>query len=1295
MQKIDSFTLFISSVESRKVIEHILSIYKEVEKRNIYIVNFSSIKSEILFHEIKSNIVLVEMPLNNKDYLDNLIKKMNNEDFLVIVGAEKLTKYTKRIPNIKNDSFNLKNNLYLLNNGNWGEFVDDIDDVFRVAIDKISSCFVLLVVDNETRDKVIELSTNKQHYSIIGMESGTSNSHYEIVQKKIIESIPNLSLNKSIELINDNKNVLDAETVDYLYAIAYISNGEINSAINIYENKGDRLSNSNKLILANLYIKTSDINKAEELLDFLIQNDMYINGLIPILFSFISKFKRYDKNDWIKIIERIDPKNERLTEYYGNFYTRNEEYEKAAKKFRELVNVSKHSTYYELLARINEILANSYNENKAIAYIEEFLIESPEHKNEAYNILMRYLIEFKNSPYTAYSISNKIDFTNVDLDTIQIIKRKLDILKDIKTASRALGKIKPHIKKEDSLYLMKERTRVLIESIPVLSHESNGYLFWREYIDAQNNDVWIRSLQKSVLELLQEDSYSFESLPDNSYINEIEKSDVNSIDIRFDHLDREDVALNRNLEITSIQSLRGIRNQEIDYREIFNSIDELIEVVLTQGEMISSKEHSIWSKYYLSIIVSMLGEHQKANEIALTMFEYKKIIGKEYESLSILLGLIAWGNSQLRIGNEVEGIACLVASYKFNRQNKMDIYEPFLEEAPAMLTRFFNNNNEALKNKNELAIISDFCEKIAPYGESLMELVTINSEKSSDRINELENHINKYKSDSNVRVIISLFNFYLVNNEGKKALNLIENYFGKIYFGLENRLDVRAEILCSIADAYFRINPNIDNFIKALHFYELSLKDLNKRKNVTQKKERSTISEKLTETVRSYLEICALVYSAADVGQSLKQELYMKILNAVPLLTADSIIEQKNYNINKNLTIEMVNLEKKFNVLKEEFTNLYANNAPDSEVIILKSKEIADVQMTLKKHHPYHQALPIVSNTSIADMRKVLKIDEIFVQIIVTNFSIIILIISNKEIKIRVKLCTDSEKIFEQFSQEVQKNHSIKIKELNKIISQLIGDDIIKELREHNFKSLYVSLDHKMGLYPINSIESNGEFLIDKIESITNILDLSILSKKRETEFNLEGQIFNRVLGNNQEKNLMKINNWLLDTNFNNFNHLENSSDEILTISNSIKNLDTSLLILYGHGISDPNSSLSTGAIGIEGKNKLINLEELLSSIKNVDNLVLISCRGGMLNNVNPEKSLGVWTTILENFEGNIICCKWDVPTDSSIFTLNELLKILQQDNMKISKALLCAQKQTIKNYPNISEWAGLQFWIN
>jgi len=84
-----------------------------------------------------------------------------------------------------------------------------------------------------------------------------------------------------------------------------------------------------------------------------------------------------------------------------------------------------------------------------------------------------------------------------------------------------------------------------------------------------------------------------------------------------------------------------------------------------------------------------------------------------------------------------------------------------------------------------------------------------------------------------------------------------------------------------------------------------------------------------------------------------------------------------------------------------------------------------------------------------------------------------------------------------------------------------------------------------------------------------------------------------------------------------------------------------------------------------------------------------------MLNSVNPEKSLGVWTTILENFEGNIICCKWDVPTDSSIFTLNELLKILQQDNMKISKALLCAQKQTIKNYPNISEWAGLQFWIN
>lgn len=1295
MLKIDPLTLFIGNAEIVEIVENLLSMQVQNIKGNIYVLNFSSVDFKTNYD---NKIKLVEMPLKNKVYVADFIKSMNSEDGLIILGGEKLVNYSDNLSVIKKEFFNNENKMHFLESEDWGSFVNDIDNIFQGVSETISACFILITADSNTRDKINELSELKENYSIMCFEYGNERTlELESLQREIILEIPKLSLENALKLVDDNRNKLGDKIADYLYAIAYINNGAITDAIDIFEKHETALESSQKLILADLYTQTIQFDKAEELLDYLLQNDKYLNGLLEAVFRFINKSNRYDKKEWIAIAQKIDPKNIAVLEFSGSYYSHIEEYKEAAAKFRELSKVHENSSYYELVARMNDILAGSYNENESIAYIEELLIEFPELKTEAYNRLMKYLIKHKKSPYAAYLIANKTNLNNVDSNVIQIVKQKLDILKDVKLASRALGKIKPFNKEEHGVYLMKERTKALIDSIPILANDSNGYLLWRDYISSQNNEVWIFSLHKGILEMLLEVSELADDLTENSYIDKIENIGISELEIKIKEIENEELSFKSKMGPASILLLRGLRDGKVRLKDTFDSTDEMIEVVLKSGEIIESKEHSLWSKYYLSIILSLLGEHQKANEIALSIFEYKKLVGKEYESLSILLGLMAWGNSQLRIGNEVEGIACLIAAHRFNQLKELNIYEPFLEEGPAMLTRFFNNHTKFLDNEDNVFIIKNYCEKIAPYGESLKDLISVRTQQDQDRIKQLENSISKndYQQNNWIRDIIVLFNLYLADNQGSKALELVEKYFGEIYIELENRLDIRADILSSFADAYFKVKPTQENFIKAIYYYELALEDLKKRKNVSHKEERSNISENFIGKVRNYIEICALIYGSSDTEESLKEKMYTKILNAIPLLTPSSIIEQKSYNHNKELTKEMIDLDNKLKILKEEFASLYANNSPESELIISKGKEIADITIVLKKFHPYHQELPNIQNTSIIDLKNNLDEDEIFSQVIITDLSIIVLLVVKHEIQIHVKLIPESERIFDKFSKKVQQNSSNNIKELNEKISLVIGRELIRELSKKSYNTLYVFLDYRMGLYPINCVEINGITLIDKVKSIINIIDHSIVGNRRENIIDSKGQIVNRILGNNTDNNLIKINRWLSENEINNFVVLDNVSDEIQTLTEPVKDLDVSLLILYGHGISDPNSTISTGAIGIEGKTRLIELESLLEGLSNINSLILISCRGGMLNNVHPEKSSGVWTTILEKFEGDIISCKWDVPTQPSIFTMNELLKILKEDNLKLSEALLLAQKRTKQNYTNIAEWAGLQFWMN
>jgi hypothetical protein len=134
--------------------------------------------------------------------------------------------------------------------------------------------------------------------------------------------------------------------------------------------------------------------------------------------------------------------------------------------------------------------------------------------------------------------------------------------------------------------------------------------------------------------------------------------------------------------------------------------------------------------------------------------------------------------------------------------------------------------------------------------------------------------------------------------------------------------------------------------------------------------------------------------------------------------------------------------------------------------------------------------------------------------------------------------------------------------------------------------------------------------------------------------------------------------------------------------------------VVYGHGVREPASEIIEGAQSIEGAKSMIQIREVLKEIS-VKNFILISCVAGTPNSSNPEISSGTWTSIFERFNGNIMTCRWSVPTIDTISLMDKIYDNLLNKKMSFGEALLKAQRDMKNNGKNQLSWAGVECWIN
>jgi Pb-reticulocyte binding protein len=331
-------------------------------------------------------------------------------------------------------------------------------------------------------------------------------------------------------------------------------------------------------------------------------------------------------------------------------------------------------------------------------------------------------------------------------------------------------------------------------------------------------------------------------------------------------------------------------------------------------------------------------------------------------------------------------------------------------------------------------------------------------------------------------------------------------------------------------------------------------------------------------------------------------------------------------------------------------------------------------------------------------IEKNLKPDEVVYQYVLTETAMVSILVTDKWIDIRTKFFSAEGDTpysgMKKYGQIIESNMSSddEIKYYSSVITDVVAEHLCEYVFNHKTKSVYVIPDISKSIFPIAAVQYKGIYLIDEVEEIANFIDYVQLINSLNTELD-DIKIVNKVFGKREETSIHHINKWLEEHIMDNVVSITDCSDDLQAVSMECKK-GKNTLIVYGHGVREPASELTEGAQSIEGAKSMIQIREVLKEVC-ISNFILISCVGGTPNSNNPEISSGTWTSIFERFNGNIMTCRWSVPTRDTISMMDKIYDNLLNKKMRFGEALVKAQRDMKNSGKNQLSWAGIECWIN
>lgn len=669
---------------------------------------------------------------------------------------------------------------------------------------------------------------------------------------------------------------------------------------------------------------------------------------------------------------------------------------------------------------------------------------------------------------------------------------------------------------------------------------------------------------------------------------------------------------------------------------------------------------------------------------------------KSPTELCSTLFLMSWGNSQYRLGNDIEGVTCLLIGI----QKLVKTHEifPVLEEGGNILSKYLISNEDLFNDEEKEKIIS-FLEKYSQYNESLLPVLKKYSNDTDQLIKFYQDKVEQNTQDIHWLIDLSnLIGVLVENDKMDVATKYIKNYYKNIDDLLEQRKDIAVNLLYYWGDIVIKENPVIDNVLLGLELMDKSITYALQRRSVHHQEERAALAEEYDKVLRAYLCYASIYYGASDTLLEIKEKLKKSICDKISICLPMSVIEQKNYYNDKEIDDNLRDKDNKLKALKKEYViMLKKNNATNPDVQKL-ANEIKELTSELVENHPYYKPLECYSGTDWEELQKVLESTEVVYQYVLTDISVVSILITKDWIDVRTKLLdvtynTPMQALnsYARIVEEEQLKKS-EMEDITERISGLVAEHLCQYVFNYKISRIFVIPDVSKSMFPLSAVKFEGEYIVDKVEEIINFIDYKQIIKWKNGNIG-EYKIINRLFGKPSDRSITYIKKWLQTKASPKFINILNQEDELNSLREECIN-GVNTVAIYGHGVREITSAANEGAQSIEGCNSMIQLRDILEVI-DVENLFLISCVGGTPNNSNPEISSGTWTSIFERFSGNIVSCKWSVPTKETMELLEIIFDFMLNENMSIGKSLLASQKVMKDKGREQLKWAGVEYWIN
>lgn len=1280
----------------------LISEYSKRIKGNIHIIDYYNViqryytitdeKRDEFIKNSKEVIPKLKYPRINKEMqlIIDYLAKTDPEDIILINGADRLVSCKDASKIIETSYGETQCSMYVQSDLNWEYLIKRLNDIYSQYQNQIKGIITIIFSDVISRDIILDLLRDSDNMSIITSSDPYVDYRNEYLHKEIMNYIASSSLQESISKIEENREVLGNINSDLMLANAYYKNGDICKAVELLEKHVDNLNNNQKLHLANMYRLIGVISKSEELLIQLEMDDCYLENLYEAILD-LYEISNPKYAYWIKRAVEINPNSIEIREKKAQFFSVNNKYIEAVAEYRKLEKMTNNGCY-EVLARVNEIIERKCKSIKEIQeYVLSFSINNST-RNKAILILALYFENVHKSDYLCYNLLRKgtLEF-NCDYAQ-EIIIKKIEILRDLKKASRALGKLKPHKNEKHAIRISNARTHLIIEAIQILGGNKKGYLYWRNLLETEQETTWLRY----ALVFLKSKTDFFDNMDskmEKSYIFSTEKQKLEVLG--------DDILQNpQQCYVNMIRILRRIKTNGFDCMQDFESDDLFIQFVMTIAEINNNWQMRIVFRYYLSIIFTNRGKHQIANANALSILECCDNDDEDIKALALYLGLLSWGYSQYRIGRKHEGILCVLASLKYCSLSNEVI--PFLEEGVNIIGRFLVDCDcikEEVVNDKELWL--GLSESIKHYNPSMNNLLMFFFNRtevySKDLLKNIENETEDWAGD-----FVNLVSVYLKQGNEKSAIILIKTKGKRVADLLENRQDIRYEVLYNWA--WILLGNIAADYIEystlALYFIDLAYRDLEEKRKVSHREERGTIGDESKRIQKLYLDICCCIIKL-KIETNLFNDLNDTIDTLLLKLAPRSVIEQKlQYDIKTDET-EYLTVEKEYKVLVNEYNTMKKNNV-DVSIQSETAKKITNLQNKLKSIHPYYMELKEYAMINISEIQNYLLDDEVLYANILTKIGVYELIITPQRIYRAYRIIdieefninNTAQKFSKMMQQGENNNDTNATSQMIRDISQQLFTLLLQYFSDNTANTLYYILDYEIGMFSLACVQNEHFSLMDKVYSLIRIIDFSVLtSEKPKAKMN---GILNRIFGNTDDSELQQINEYVNESINEHILCAANENDDYSNILEMIKSHPfINTVIVYGHGSSNPLASNTKGAYGIEGKKKIIHLDHIIQDLI-CDILIIISCSTGTITGDSVEKSKGTLINMLEKFSGSFIICKWDVDTKITLEFVKSIITHSLNGGLCIEKAFLLAQKELrekMRDKPYY--WAGLELWDN